>query len=81
VPGFEFSFWNGLWAPAGTPGAIVQRIGADVRRALSQPDLRERLTLVGAEPMSMTPAEFSRFVQSEIEDSARIARAAGIKLQ
>jgi tripartite-type tricarboxylate transporter receptor subunit TctC len=81
VPGFEFSFWNGLWAPAGTPPALVERIAADVRRALSQPELRERLTAVGAEPMSMTPAEFSRFVQSEIEDSARIARAAGIKLQ
>jgi len=81
VPGFEFSFWNGLWAPAGTPGAIVERIAADVRRVIDQPEMRERLAALGAEPMSMTPAEFSRFVQSEIEDAARIGKAAGIRLQ
>ena len=81
VAGFEFSFWNGLWAPAGTPPQIVERIAADVRRALALPDMRERLTLLGAEPMSMSPEEFSRFVQSEIEDAARIGKAAGIRLQ
>jgi len=81
VPGFEFSFWNGLWAPAGTPPAVVERIAADVRRAFAQPDIRERLTNLGAEPMDMTPAQFSRFVQSEIEDAARIGKAAGIRLQ
>ena len=81
VPGFEFSFSNGLWAPAGTPPQVVERIAADVRRAFAQPDMRERLTNLGAEPMDMTPAQFSRFVQSEIEDAARIGKAAGIKLQ
>jgi tripartite-type tricarboxylate transporter receptor subunit TctC len=81
VPGFEFSFWNGLWAPAGTPPAIVERIARDVARAMAQPDVRERYANLGAEPMAMTPAEFSRFVQSEIDDAARIARQAGIKLQ
>jgi tripartite-type tricarboxylate transporter receptor subunit TctC len=81
VPGFEFSFWNGLWAPAGTPPQVVERIAADVRRAFAQPDMRERLTNLGAEPMDMTPAQFSRFVQSEVEDAARIGKAAGIKLQ
>jgi len=81
VPGFEFSFWNGLWAPAGTPPQVVERIAADVRGAFAQPDMRERLTNLGAEPMDMTPAQFSRFVQSEIEDAARIGKAAGIKLQ
>jgi tripartite-type tricarboxylate transporter receptor subunit TctC len=81
VPGFEFSFWNGLWAPAGTPSGVIERIAADVRRALAEPDMRARFANLGAEPMDMTPAQFSRFVQSEIEDSARIGKAAGIKLQ
>ena len=81
VPGFEFSFWNGLWAPAGTPPQVIERIAADVRRTLGEPDMRERLKLLGAEPMSMSPEEFSRFVRSEIEDAARIGKAAGIKLQ
>jgi tripartite-type tricarboxylate transporter receptor subunit TctC len=81
MPGFEYTFWNGLWAPAGTPAAVVGKIARDLGRVVALPDVRERLAGLGAEPMSMTPAEFSRFVKSEIEDSARIARAAGIKLQ
>ena len=81
LPGFEFSFWNGLWAPAATPPQIVERIGRDVMRAMGQPDVRERFANLGAEAMEMTPAQFSRFVQSEIEDAARIAREAGIRLQ
>jgi tripartite-type tricarboxylate transporter receptor subunit TctC len=81
IPGFEFTFWNGLWAPAGTPAPIVERINRDVMRAMELPDVLERLTRLGAEPMRMTPAEFASFVKSEIEDSARIAQAAGIKAQ
>jgi tripartite-type tricarboxylate transporter receptor subunit TctC len=81
VPGFEFSFWNGLWAPAGTPAPIVARIARDVARAAAQPDMRERLANLGAEWVEMTPAEFSRFVQAEIEDARRIGKTAGIRLQ
>ena len=81
VPGFEFSFWNGLWAPAGTPPQVVARIARDVARAVAQPDVRERFANLGAEAMDMTPAQFSRFVQNEIEDASRIAKAAGIRLQ
>jgi tripartite-type tricarboxylate transporter receptor subunit TctC len=81
IPGFEFTFWNGLWAPAGTPAAIVERINRDVMRLMDMPDVLERFSKLGAEPMRMSPAEFARFVKSEIEDSARIAQAAGIKAQ
>ena len=81
VPGFEFTFWSGLWAPAGTPPAVVERIGRDVVRAMSMPDLRERFANLGAEPVEMTPAQFAHFVRSETEDVARIGKAAGIRLQ
>ena len=81
VPGFEFTFWSGLWAPAGTPPPVVEKIGRDVVRAIAQPDARERFANLGAEPVQMTPAEFSQFVRGEIEDIARIGRTAGIKLQ
>ena len=81
MAGFEYTFWNGLWAPAGTPPAVVEKISRDLARVATQPEVRERLAALGAEPMSMTPAEFARFVKSEIDDSARIARAAGIKPQ
>ncbi len=81
IPGFEFTFWNGLWAPAGTPAATIERINRDVMRAMEMPEVLERLTRLGAEPMRMTPAQFAAFVKSEIEDSARIAHAAGIRAQ
>jgi tripartite-type tricarboxylate transporter receptor subunit TctC len=81
VAGFEFTFWNGLWTPAGTPPELVQRLNADVNKVIQMHEVRERLASLGAEPMSMTPAQVSRFVKSEIEDAARIAQAAGIKLQ
>jgi tripartite-type tricarboxylate transporter receptor subunit TctC len=81
IPGFEFTFWNGLWAPAGTPAAVVERVNRDVMRVMDLPDVLDRFARLGAEPMRMTSAEFARFVTSEIDDSARIAQAAGIKAQ
>lgn len=81
LPGFEFTFWNGLWAPAGTPVAITDQIARDLAQIVHTPDVRERLTRLGAEPMAMTPKEFSRFVESEIETDQRIVRASGIKAQ
>jgi tripartite-type tricarboxylate transporter receptor subunit TctC len=80
MPEFEFTFWNGLWAPAGTPPAVVERINRDVMRVMEMPDVQERYSRLGAEPMRMDPAQFAGFVRSEIEDAARIARAAGIQV-
>jgi tripartite-type tricarboxylate transporter receptor subunit TctC len=81
LPGFEYTFWNGVWAPAGTPVDIVEKLSKDLARALDAPDLRERLASLGAEPMSMTPGQFARFVRSEMDDSARIVKAARISTQ
>ena len=81
VGGFEDKIWYGMWAPAGMPAGLVEKLSKDVARALAAPDLRERLAKLGAEPMIMAPAEFARFVRSEIDDSARIIKAAGIKPQ
>ncbi len=81
LPGFEFTFWNGLWAPAGTPTAITEQIARDLAQVVATADVRERLSRLGAEPMAMTPKEFSRFVESEIEAAQRIVRVSGIKPQ
>jgi tripartite-type tricarboxylate transporter receptor subunit TctC len=81
VPGFEFNFWNGLWAPAGTPAAIVEKISRDLMQIVATSEVRERLARLGAEPMTMTPAQFARFVREEIETAERIARVSGIKAQ
>ena len=81
VPGFDYSLWLGLWGPAGMPAEIAEKINRDVNRALQSPDLRERLTNLGTEPMNMTLAEFAQFVRREVEDTSRVLRAAGIKPQ
>jgi tripartite-type tricarboxylate transporter receptor subunit TctC len=81
LPGFDSTLWYGVWAPAGTPDAVVDKIAKDIARALAAPDVRERLAKLSAETMSMTPAEFAHFVRSEAESVARVVRAAGIKPQ
>jgi tripartite-type tricarboxylate transporter receptor subunit TctC len=81
VPGFEFTLWFGLWGPTGMPADIVDKISKDVNRALASPDVRERLAKLGSEAMIMTPGEFSQFVRRELDDYARIIKAAGIKPQ
>ncbi len=81
LPGFDYNLWVGMFAPAGTPADVVDRINADVAKVLATPEVKERLAALGAEPMVMSPAEFQKFMRAEIEDSARIVKAAGIKAQ
>ena len=81
LPGFEFILWFGLWGPAGMPADIVDKISKDVNRALTGADVRERLAKLGNDTMIMSPGEFSRLVRKELDDYARIIKAAGIKPQ
>lgn len=81
LPGFDSTLWYGVWAPAGTPKAVVEKIAKGITHALASPDVREQLAKLSAEAMSMTPVEFARFVRSEAESVARIVKAAGIKPQ
>ncbi len=81
VPGFDHPIWYGVWVPAGTPARVVDKIAKDIARTLARPDVRDELAKHGADPMSMTQAEFARFVVSESENAAHIIETAGIKLQ
>ncbi|MGH8681908.1 MAG: Bug family tripartite tricarboxylate transporter substrate binding protein [Burkholderiales bacterium] len=81
VPKFDYTLWIGLWGPPGMPADIVDKINKDVNRALTSPDLGDRLTKLGTLPMGMSPAEFTQFVRAEVADTARVLRAAGIKPQ
>ena len=81
LPGFDYNLWIGMYAPAGTPAEIVDKINADVARAVATPEVKERLAALGAEPMQMTPAEFHKFMRDEMEDGAKVVKAAGIKAQ
>ena len=79
LPGFEVTAWFGVSAPARTPRAIIDRLSGEMVRALKSPDLREKLLAAGAEPVGITPEEYTAFVRSEIEKWGKVIRAAGIK--
>jgi tripartite-type tricarboxylate transporter receptor subunit TctC len=81
VAGFDYSLWVGMFAPAGTPAAVVEKIAADVARAVQSPEMRERLAALGAEAMPMSTAEFRKFVRDETVESGKVIKAAGIKPQ
>jgi tripartite-type tricarboxylate transporter receptor subunit TctC len=81
LPGFDYTLWVGLWGSAALPADIVSKVNADVNRALASPDLAQRLTNLGTIPMKMSPQEFTQFVRREVEDTAKVLKAAGIKPQ
>ena len=81
VKNADSPLWFGVWGPAGVPSDLVAKINADVRKALQDPQVKERLANGGNTPMDMSPQEFARHVRSEIEDYQRVIKAAGIKPQ
>jgi len=80
VPGFESGTWQGMMAPRGMPDAIVNRVNAELVRIIRSPDIRAQLAGQGAEVVTMTPAETSRFYQTEEARWAKVVQAAGVKL-
>ena len=80
-PKSEYVFWVALLAPAGTPRAIVDRLNAEALKALASPEVKEKLAVLGAEPMPMSPAAFDTFIRSETARMSEIVKAAGIKGQ
>jgi tripartite-type tricarboxylate transporter receptor subunit TctC len=77
---FQVSAWAGLFAPRGTPTAVVERIAADLREALEKPDVVERYRTFGYEAPALTPVAFTQLIQRETQSWGRIVRAANLKL-
>jgi len=69
VPGFDYPIWYGVWVPAGTPAAVVDKLAKDIARVLAAPELRAWLEEHGAERMGMTQPEFARFVVKESQSA------------
>ena len=78
VPGYDSSTWLGLFAPTGTPPAVIDRIYRTVAAAVRQPAIRARLTTAGGEPMGSSPAEFTRFVADKYREMAELVKTANI---
>ena len=81
VKNADAPLWFGVWGPAGVQAEIVSKLNGDIRKALADGAVKERLANLGNDPMDMSASDFARFVRSEIEDYGRVVRAAGIKPQ
>lgn len=81
LPGFQAVGYAGAAAPAKVPRAIIEKLNAEMVRALKMPDVQERIKNLGGEPRWSTPAEFQKFLEEEIERWAPVARDAGVKLE
>ena len=81
LPGFEALQWFGILTPAGTPREIVAKINADVVKALRAPDVRERMTSLGAEVVGSTPEQFAAFVKADTAKWAKVVKASGARIE
>ena len=79
VPGFDISNWFGYFVPAGTPTDVVDRLNAEITRALKLPEVREKLANVGAEVVGNSPQELATFWRAESDKFARLIKASGAK--
>jgi tripartite-type tricarboxylate transporter receptor subunit TctC len=80
VPGSEYLFWVGLFAPAKTPKPVVDRLQSEIAKIMVAPDLKERLDKLGAEPFTMPSAQFDKFIADETAKAEQVVKAAAIKV-
>ena len=79
VPGYEASSWFGIAAPAGTPGAIVDRLNREVNASFTDPTIKARLDDMGAMALAGSPADFGKLIADETVKWGKVIRDAGIK--
>lgn len=79
LPGFQATSWHGLWAPAGTPRPVVDKLGAEVKRILEEPATQAKLKEVGAVASPMTPEQFAQFIADERKKWQEVVKAAGLE--
>ncbi len=81
MPGFEVGAWQGVMVPANTPKPIIQRLNAEVMKALQAPEVRQKLALQGAEPLGSTPEAYRAYVQKELIRWAGVVKQTGVTLE
>ena len=81
IPTYEYHTWFGLWAPNKTPRPIIEKLNAEVRKALSDPDVIKNISASSGEPATMPLADIEPFVKSEITKWAEVVKKAGIKIE
>jgi tripartite-type tricarboxylate transporter receptor subunit TctC len=81
LAGFEATSWHGLFAPAGTPRDIVDKLAVEVKRIFEAPEVQKNLTEIGAVPSPMTPEQFIAFIAAERRKWQEVVQAAGVQAQ
>ena len=81
LKGYQIVGWNGLFVPAGTPSAIINKLHTEVVKALALPDVKERLATMGADGVGDTPQHFTAFIKAEIPKWAKVVKDAGLKVE
>ena len=80
LPGYDASVWFGVFAPAGTPRPVVERLHGEILKALQTQDLKSRMVAMGTDVSGMGPDDFSAYVRKEIPKWANLVKAAGVKV-
>jgi len=81
LPGFDVVSWQAIFAPAGVPKPIVDRLAAEMIKAINDPEVKGKLVAQGIEPGGMTPAELAAFQKAEVDKWARVIKAGNIKIE
>ncbi|HYC43275.1 MAG TPA: tripartite tricarboxylate transporter substrate binding protein [Noviherbaspirillum sp.] len=81
VPGYEVSTWYGMWAPKGTPAEVVERMAAEVQKALATPEVKNTWHSIGSDTPNLVQAQFGAMVTSEIARWGQVVKEAGVKLE
>lgn len=80
VPGFQVSEWNGLFAPAGTPRPVLERLEAETRAIVASPEMKKRFAELGVQGVGSSAQEFSSFLKAETTKWAEVIRTSGIRM-
>jgi tripartite-type tricarboxylate transporter receptor subunit TctC len=81
LPGYEIVSWQAVFAPAGTPQPIVQRLATEIGKIINEPDVKSRLAGLGVEPSGAGPAELAALQKSEVAKWGKLIKAANIKVE
>ena len=81
IPGYELETWFGYFAPAQTPRPIIDQLNAALARAIAQPEVQKQMTETGSVPLTMSPEDFRKRIQADMDKFARVVKNAGIKIE